>query len=124
MPLQGELVLRNNLAGAVFSPPVLRGGFKGAISIDVLQSEGNATLDVTVQTKNSADPDDSGATGWGNAHTDVAGSVNATISWAAGVTGIKSVVPVQLKEMVRLKFTVGTTSGAWIRAAVLTPSWQ
>ena len=91
-----------------YSPPFARGESAASLTIEVLINVGNATLDVTVQHKNSED------TSWASAGTFTQFTAEETNT--ANVTG--------LKEMVRYMYAVGGDAGDFVHMFVYAPSWS
>ena len=107
----GQLALKGLVAYSAWTRP---DGDKGVFCVELISKSSTATLDVDVQHKNQADPDSSAAT--------VASFTQIT---AAGV-GIKEVTA-GFKELIRLKFTVGSSLDAaddWAVFDVMATSWR
>jgi hypothetical protein len=103
----GEIL--NQSASAVYTPPIARGGKTGMLSVDMLQvSSTSVTLTIDVEHKNLSDTTWVSLTSFTNLTAVSMGTVQAN----------------DLKEQVRLKFTLNGASTDWVRVFILPVSWM
>ena len=115
---EGQFVSAKSASYSLYSPWMGRGGNGLRATLDLIENESGCEIMVEVYTKDS---EDSGA----GSNADSGGTVfikrnsagRSTVEWLGTTSGA-----VQLKEMVRYKFTVTDGTG-WALFRMLAPVW-
>ena len=98
-----------NSSSSYYCPGFARAGETLSLTVEVMNLEGSATLDIDVQHKNSGD------TTWTSAGTFT----------QIGSTGISTEDVTGLKEQIRLKYDVGGTANSdFVHFYVFAPTWK
>lgn len=117
---EAQLLVTNSGSYSVFSPWMARGGDGMLVTVDVAEVSGGPTLDIEVFTKNTED------TGEGeNAKTTGTQKISVDTTGSASDDWVSGVADVELKELVRYKFTLTSSesAGEWILFRMLSPVW-
>ncbi|MGE0143367.1 MAG: hypothetical protein AB7I19_17555 [Planctomycetota bacterium] len=118
--IDAQVLIATGTAYSLDGPWMSRGGDYLQATLNVVAIGGSPTLKVEVRTKNSEDSGDGESSGSEDITATAVGVLSDTWRSGSGGGGTSNAT---LKELVRYRFTISGTSGAWVAFRMLPPVW-